>query len=103
MSTLYPSDLSDTQWAILKELIPPSRGGRHRTVDIRKILNGIRYLTKSGCQWRMIPKEYGPWETLYYYFDKWKRDGTWEDINDKLAKIVRVQAGKKTKSDSQYS
>ena len=103
MVKIYPSDLTDIQWSIINELIPKSHGGRYRTIDIRKIVNGIRYVTKTGCQWRMLPKEYEPWQTVYYYFDKWKRDGTWENIHDKLVKIVRVQAGKKAVSDGKHS
>lgn len=102
MLEIYPSDLTDIQWSIIKDLIPPSHGGRYRTIDIRKIINGIRYVTKTGCQWRMLPKDYCPWQTVYYYFDKWKRDGTIENIHDALVKIVRVQAGKKNISNRKY-
>lgn len=94
MSKIYPSDLTDEQWAILGPLIPPSHGGRPRTIDLRPILNGICYRNRSGCQWRMLPKEYGPWETVYYYFAKWRDDGTWRRINATLREQVRVQAGR---------
>jgi transposase len=60
MSKIYPSDATDEQWAVLEPLIPPSHGGRPRTIDIRRVVNGIFYRNRAGCQWRMLPKEYGP-------------------------------------------
>jgi putative transposase len=88
----YPSDITDDQWALLEPLIPPSQGGRPRTIQLRPIVNGIFYRNRSGCQWRMLPKEYGPWETVYYYCSKWGRDGTWRRLNDALREQVRVRA-----------
>jgi len=90
MSTIYPSDLTDEQWAIVEPLIPPSHGGRPRTIQMRPILNGILYRNKAGCQWRMLPKEYGPWETVYYYFAKWRDARFWRRLNDALRKQVRA-------------
>src|SRR5215217_4781192 len=89
MSKTYPSDMTDEQWSILEPLIPPSHGGRPREVDLRSVLNGIFYRNRSGCQWRMLPKEYGPWETVYYYFAKWRNDDTWEGLNRALREGVR--------------
>jgi putative transposase len=89
MSQTYPSDLTDDQWAVLEQLIPPSHGGRPRRIDLRPIVNGIFYRNRSGCQWRMLPKEYGPWETVYYYCAKWGKDGTWQRLNDRLREMVR--------------
>src|SRR5205085_3518603 len=95
MSTTYPSDLTDEQWPILEGRIPPSRhGGRPREVDIRRVVNGICYRNKSGCQWRMLPKDFPPWETVYYYFALWRTDGTLRRINDTLREGVRVAAGR---------
>jgi putative transposase len=91
MNQIYPSDLTNEQWAVLASLIPASHGGRPRTKDLRAILNGIFYRNKSGCQWRMLPKEFGPWESVYYYFAQWRRDGTWQRLNDGLREMVRSQ------------
>ena len=91
MSKTYPSDMTDEQWAVLGELISPSHGGRPRTKDVRGVVNGIFYRNKSGCQWRMLPKEYGPWESVYYYFAKWRKDGTWGRLNGTLREAVRSQ------------
>ena len=90
MSKLYPSDRTDDQWFVLEPLIPPSHGGRPPTVDLRLMVNGIFYRNKAGCQWRMLPKDYGPWETVYYYFSKWRNNGTWQSLNDALRERVRV-------------
>ena len=75
MKPLYPSDLTDGQWGILEPLIPTTHEGRTRTVDMRKIVNGILYRCRSGCQWRMLPKDYGPWQTVYYDFRDWSLSG----------------------------
>ena len=91
MSKTYPSDMTDEQWAVLGPLIPPSYGGRPRTLDLRRVLNGIFYRNKSGCQWRMLPKEFGPWESVYYYFAQWRRQGLWLRLNDVLREMVRSQ------------
>lgn len=87
----YPSDLSDEQWAILKPLIPAAqriRGGRPRQVDMREVVNTILYLTRTGCQWDMLPHDLLPKSTVYDYFAKWRDDGTWT----MLVGALRVQA-----------
>lgn len=94
-SSAYPSELSDHEWAILAPLLPPARpGGRPRTVDLRKILNGIFHILRSGCQWRMLPREYGPWSTIYAYFRRWRLSGTWEQLHTTLRERVHQQAGR---------
>lgn len=101
MSKTYPSDLTDEQWAVLEPLIPPCKhGGRHRTVDIRRVVNGILYRNKAGCQWRMLPTDFPPWGTVYYYFALWRDDGTLKAINDFLRGWVRVLAGRDAKPKS---
>ncbi len=94
-AAFYPSDLSQQEWACLSPLLPPAKpGGRPRTVNLRGILNGIFYLLRSGCQWRMLPRDYGPWSTVYAYFRKWRLDGTWEQMHMTLRERVRRQAGR---------
>ena len=101
MNKTYPSDLTDEQWAVLEPLIPPCKhGGRHRTVDIRRVVNGILYRNKAGCQWRMLPKDFPPWGTVYYYFALWRDDGTLKAINDFLRDWVRVLSGRDAKPKS---
>lgn len=95
MSKIYPSDLTDEQWAVLEPHVPPCKhGGRHREVNIRLVVNGIFYRNKSGCQWRMLPRDYPPWQTVYYYFAQWRDNGTWERINHILREQVRGAAGR---------
>lgn len=92
----YATDLTDEQWQVVAPLIPPAKsGGRERKIDIREIINAIFYLLKSGCQWRMIPNDFPKWQTVYDYFRKWKKDGTWKKIHDNLRDKVRLKAGKK--------
>jgi putative transposase len=91
----YPSDLSDTEWQILKPLLPSQSGpGRPRTRDLREILNAIFYVLRSGCAWRMMPRDFPPFQTAYYYFRKWRRDGTWEKIHETLRDRLRIQEGR---------
>lgn len=87
----YPSDLTDNQWQVIKELL---ENGTRRRYKLREIMNGILYITKSGCQWRMLPNEYAPWQTVYYYFRQWKFNGVLEEIHDFLVHKVRLKKGK---------
>ena len=92
----YASDLSDQEWAILEPLIPPAKsGGRPRSVEMRQILNGIFYLLRSGCAWRLLPHDYPAWSTVYDYFRKWRNEGVWERLVMTLRERLRVQAGRK--------
>src|SRR6185437_914653 len=88
----YPSDLTDEQWTIVEPLLPRSHGGRPPEVDFRMMLNGIFYRNRAGCQWRMLPGDYGPWETVYYWFAKWRDLGVLARINDALRVLVRIAA-----------
>ena len=91
----YPSDLSDAQWKILEPLIPPPKpGGRPRTTDMREVLNGIFYILRGGCAWRMLPNDLPPWQTVYHYFRQWKGDGIWENMNETLRTQLRVSDGR---------
>jgi putative transposase len=92
---LYQSDLSDKEWRFVRPLVPkPKPGGRPTCWSRRSLLNGIFYLLRSGCTWRMMPREYPPWQTLYRYFRAWQHSGVWERINARLRERLRVAAGK---------
>jgi len=92
----YPSDLTDGEWALIKPLIPPAkRGGRHREVDVRAVLNGIFYVLATGCQWRALPKDLPPKSTVHDYLTLWAWDGTLERIHAALFEQVRARAGKR--------
>ena len=91
----YPSDLTDAQWEELAPLIPPAKPGGHpRTVDMREVINGILYVLRSGCTWRMMPHDLPPWSTAWGFFRRWRKDGTWERIHDALRPRVREAAGR---------
>lgn len=91
----YPSDLTDTEWALLEPLIPAAKpGGRKEEHPKREIVNAIFYVLRSGCQWRMLPHDFPPWETVYDYFRRWRDSGVWETINHALREKVRQRAGR---------
>ena len=95
---IYPSDLTDEQWAIVEPMIPPAqqspRGGRPRKVDMREVLNTIFYLNRSGCQWDMLPHDLLPKSTVYDYFAQWRDDGTWAKMVKAMRERTRVEAGR---------
>jgi len=91
----YPSDLNDAEWQILKPLISPAKpGGRPRKTDMREVFNGIFYVLRSGCAWRMLPHDLPPYKTVYHYFRQWKGDGTWERMNQELRAKLRIADGR---------
>lgn len=96
MRTGYPTDLTDAEWDIVQPFLPPLTGaGAPRTVDFRSVINSILYLNRTGCQWRMLPKDLGtPWQTVYEYFAKWKRTGLWTRLNAALVAQVRLREGR---------
>jgi len=91
----YPTDLTDDQWrAIEPRLPPPKPGGRPRSVNLREVLNGIQYVLRTGCQWHLLPHDFPPSGTVYYYFWSWGKDGHWQAIHDALREAVRLQEGR---------
>jgi putative transposase len=90
--TAYPTDLSDSQWQVIKTYISDNRKRKH---SLRHIFNAIVYVVKTGCQWRMLPRDYPKWQLVYYYFSRWKREGHLEDLQLKLVEALRVKAGRK--------
>jgi putative transposase len=92
---LYPSDVTDSQWNIIQEMIPPAKlGGRPRSLEMRQVINAILYITVGGIQWRMMPREYPKWQSVYAYFRQWWREGTWQRIHDTLRARVRRRTGR---------
>ena len=70
----YPTDLTDEEWSQIEPLLPkPAKTGRRRTVDLREVVNAIRYLARSGCGWRMLPKDFPSWQTVYWWFRRYVR------------------------------
>jgi transposase len=92
----YPSDLSDEEWAILGPLITPGKQAGHpQLFGLRRIVEAVFYLLRTGCQWRAMPHEYPPWPTVFHHFAKWRNQGTWERINTALRERHRVAKGRK--------
>jgi len=89
--TNYATDLTDAQWAAIAPLVatPSPNGGRPTDIDRRAIVNALLYKNRTGCQWRMLPKDFPPMRSVRYYFDPWNRDGTFIKINDTLRKLAR--------------
>jgi putative transposase len=87
----YPSDVTDAQWALIEPHLPVYPGGRPRKTDLRDVVNAIFYVLRSGCQWRLLPKDFPPKSTVWRYFDEWRHNGTFDTIHDLLRKKVRTQ------------
>src|SRR5438270_1836524 len=89
--------LSDEQYALLVPLIPPAKpGGRPRTTDMRRLLDGLFHLVRTGCQWRHLPPPpaFPPWRTVYGYMRAFLRDGVWESIRHQFVVMLRQGAGR---------
>lgn len=93
----YSSDVTDAEWALLAPMIPAakngSKGGRPPK-ERREVINGIRYVLRSGCAWRLVPHDLPKWGTCYHYFRVWKKAGLWQRIHDKLRGDIREAAGR---------
>lgn len=91
----YPTDLTASQWEYIKDLLPLAKpGGRPRRLEMRQVINAILYVTVGGIQWRLLPKEYPNWKSVYHYFRCWRLDGTWQRLHDTLRARVRQRAGR---------
>jgi len=91
----YPSDLTEAEWEILRPLIPEvSPQATHPTISRREIVNGILYVLRSGCPWRLMPHDLPAWGTVYYYFRIWRNEGVWDQILKTLRKQMRRQQGR---------
>jgi len=94
-SQTYPTDLKYTEWMLIVDFFPSNRMGRPRKWELWQIINAILYVVRTGCQWRMMPTDLPPWQTVYGYFRRWKKYGLWERINGVLVKKVRVKVKRK--------
>lgn len=95
----YPTDLTDAQWQFIEPLLPtptwhPGRRGRP-PVDRRRVIDGIVSLKETGCQWRMLPKDFGHWSTVYGYCKRWRQAGVWADLMTQLRQHERIRQGRK--------
>ncbi len=90
----YPSDLTDEQWVLLERLlVSPGKPGR-KHADLRTVVNGIFYITHTGCQWRFLPAEFGAWTRVWSQFRRWNGNGTWVRALAGLHAQARRSAGR---------
>ena len=92
IKTNYPTNVTDKQWQVIEKILDGQK--RKRKHSLREIFNALLYLLKTGCQWRMLPLGFPKWELVYYYYSRWKDDGTFEEINEILRNMIRKQKGK---------
>jgi putative transposase len=90
----YPTDLQYSEWLLIEQFFPACTRGRPRKWEMWLILNALLYVTRTGCQWRMLPTNFPPWQTVYGDLWRWTRSGLWAQINALLVQRVRVQAGR---------
>jgi len=93
----YPTDLTEAEGDLLKDLIPPPQpGGRHRALEMRAVVHAIFYVVDGGIPWRMLPHEYPQWPRVYWYCRPWRDSGDWQRLHDTRRAYVRQQAGRHT-------
>lgn len=93
----YPTDVNDTEWAILEQQLPCEvrRGHHWRKWTRRELINAMFYVVRSGCAWRLLPHDLPPWQTVYSQFRRWRNDGTWQHLNAALVQAVRRRSGRR--------
>ncbi len=95
MNRSYQTDLTDAEWEVLEpHVAAPRKRGRPRTHHPREILDAVFYVLKSGCPWRLLPRDFPPWETVYWWFGRWRTDGTFERLNAALRERLRSRLGR---------
>jgi putative transposase len=95
MRRRYPTDLSDAEWRCIEPYIAfPNRRGRPRIYGLRRVLDAVFYLLRSGCAWRLLPREFPSWRSVYYWFRKWRVEGTFERLNAALRERLRELSGR---------
>src|SRR5215204_5929040 len=94
-SRRYPTDLSDDEWRCISPHLPkPTGQGRPRLHGLRAILDAVFYILKSGCPWRLLPRDFPPWKTVYDWFRRWRIDWAWERLNAQLRERLRARVGR---------
>ena len=99
----YPTDLTGRQWRLVEPLLPeppPGPAGRPPKHGKREVVNAILYQVRAGGSWRMLPKDFPPWETVYGYFARWRDDGTLDALHDALREQVRAKRERRNPAPS---
>lgn len=89
---MYPTNLTDSQWQLIKDLLADQRKRKH---DLRNVFNALFYVVKGGIPWQQMPTDLPPWKTAYYYFRKFQKLGLGQEVNDALREKLRQKAGRK--------
>lgn len=91
----YPSDLTDEQWALLEPVLrSPGKRGRRHGPDLRRVVDGMLYVAQTGCQWRYLPEQFGPWARAWTQFRRWSRNGVWARVLTELHAVARKAVGR---------
>lgn len=90
----YPSSLTDAEWALVREHVPELALGRKRRWPSRLVVDALFYLTRTGCQWRHLPRDFPPWQTVYYHHRRWAARGLLHRLHEGLRRAVRVRRGR---------
>jgi putative transposase len=93
-TTRYFTDLTDEQFALVEPFLPQRKHMGRPPADLREVFNGILYLLRTGCQWRLLPKDFPPWSTVHTWYRRWRKDGTWGRLHEALRQQVRSQVGR---------
>jgi transposase len=96
---MYPSDLTDAQWSKLEPLLHEPRGSRHaggrpREHELRRIVDALLYVVKTGCQWRQLPANFPPWKSVHEQFRVWRDSGIWQRVTTALREQGRKAGGR---------
>jgi putative transposase len=95
MRRRYPTDLTDAEWRCIEPYIrAPNRRGRPRIHSLRRVLDAVFYVLRSGCAWRLLPRDFPPWRSVYYWFRKWRIEGAFEYLNAQLRERLRELSGR---------
>jgi putative transposase len=91
---VYPSNLTDAQWALPSPLFATNETEPARKYPVRSVLNAIFYVNRTGCQWNFLPPDFPPWPVVYNQFRRWQKNGTWDKVHDTLRDKLRTTASR---------
>jgi putative transposase len=94
MNMSYPTDLTDSQWELIKEFFDTGNYGKSRKHSRRVLVDAVLYVIKTGCQWRFLPKDYPPWETVYSFYRRARDKAVWEKMMKALVEKDRIRMGR---------
>jgi putative transposase len=94
----YDSDLTDKEWSIIEPIFTKAKKGKHlQKHSKQELVNAVRYLSKTGCQWRMLPQEYPKYQTVYSFYNRAIKNGLWEKMTDLLVQMTRLETKRNAK------